>query len=183
MPNETREEKKLNSELVKLIKQANQRILRLERETGLKGSFGIKQLYDYLGVPYIDAITKQGRIKRTKEYTTMQEIALKKAIENFIHEGSSLKEIKAFVNKYSNLAGKKLTYEMASNYYQVIHTFEQWLYTEKFTKSEFWKIWVPLAKTMDKSTWVDSLIKHRGEIVDRKMRKDIEILYDYVKGE
>lgn len=172
-----------NSELLKLIKQANQRIVRLERETGLKASFGTKQLYDYLDVPYIDAITKQGRIKRTKEYTTMQEKAIKKAIENFINEGSSIKEIKKFKQKYSAIAGKELNYKQADTYYRVIHTFEQWLYDENITRSEFWNYWVPQAKVMDKKSWAEALIEHKSAIVDRKMREDIEVLYDYVKGE
>ena len=49
----TKEQQELYSELRLLVKRANQRILRIERLVGEKGTFDVKQLYDYLSASTI----------------------------------------------------------------------------------------------------------------------------------
>ena len=66
---ETSEERILTNELRLLIKQANQRILRIERETGIKEGFATKQLLDYLSAQPINGVTAGGRIRFKKDYT------------------------------------------------------------------------------------------------------------------
>lgn len=55
----TPEQASLFSEMKKLSKRANQRIVRLERETGLQDSFAIKQLKDYLSSEKVNTWTKK----------------------------------------------------------------------------------------------------------------------------
>ena len=69
----TKEEQQLFNELKKLAGQANQRILRLERETKLKAPFAVKQLYDYIDK---FAITKTGRARVSKS------MSLKEMVDN-----------------------------------------------------------------------------------------------------
>ncbi len=55
----TPEQASLFSEMKKLSKRANQRIVRLERETGLQDSFAIKQLKDYLSSEKVNTWTEK----------------------------------------------------------------------------------------------------------------------------
>lgn len=52
-------EASLFAEMKKLSKRANQRIVRLERETGLQDSFAIKQLKDYLSSEKVNTWTEK----------------------------------------------------------------------------------------------------------------------------
>ena len=183
MPNlETADEKILMNELRLLIKQANQRILRLERLTGIKEGFASKQLLDYLSSTPIDAITKSGRISFKKDYTVMQQKAIIKAIKDFKQkEESTLKGIKSYVQKYSNIAGKKISYEMASTYYQVVHDLS-WLYDGNMTESVFWRDFAPLVKSEPKDEWVELVGVYKEQIPDRLIKRNLEMLYDYLKN-
>lgn len=175
MPNDT------NYELFKLIKKANQRILRIERETGQKESFATKQLIDYLSSNPIDAITKQGRIKR-KEYTDMQKIAIEKAIKDFEKQTtSSIKGLKQYKEYVSNVLGKKITYKQADVFYQATSQLN-WLYDKGITYSEYQNVIKPKAKTMDKESWIDMVAMHMSELPDRNIVTKLEMLYDYLKN-
>lgn len=170
-----------NYELFKLIKQANQRILRIERETGLKESFATKQLIDYLSSKPINAITKSGRISQKQDYTSMQQKAIEQAIKKFKKsEVSTIKDIKKYVNKYSDIAGKKITYKMASTYYQVTSDLS-WLYDSSLTESIFWRDFAPLVKTIKKEEWVELVGLYKSQIPDRTIKENLEMLYDYIK--
>lgn len=182
MPIETADERKLTNELKLLVKQANQRILRLEKETGIRESFASKQLLDYLSSSPINAVTKGGRISFKKDYTSMQKTAIIKAIKDFKNkEESTLKGIKAYVKKYSNIAGKKISYKMASTYYQVVHDLS-WLYDANMTESVFWRDFAPLVKSTPKDDWVELVGAYKEEIPDRTIKRNLEILYDYLKN-
>ena len=65
-------EQKLYNDLKKLAKRANQRLVRLERLTGEKGTFASKQLYDYLDSSTLNALTPSLRIKVSKTFNLMQ---------------------------------------------------------------------------------------------------------------
>ena len=179
---ETSEEKILTNELRLLIKQANQRMLRLERETGQKESFASKQLIDYLSSKPIDAITKSGRISFNQNYTVMQQKAIIKAIKDFKQkEESSIKGIKKYVKKYSGIAGKKISYEMASNYYQITHDLT-WLYDSNMTESIFWRDFAPMVKSEPKDEWVELVGAYKAQTPDRTIKHNLEVLYDYLKN-
>lgn len=57
----------LFSEMKKLSKRANQRIVRLERETGLQDSFAIKQLKDYLSSEKVNTWTEKRTCRLSKK--------------------------------------------------------------------------------------------------------------------
>ena len=180
--NPTAEERELTNELRLLIKQANQRLLRIERLTGVKEGFASKQLLDYLSSTPIDAITKSRRISFKKDYTIMQQKAIIKAIKDFKQkEESTLKGIKSYVQKYSNIAGKKISYKMASTYYQVVHDLS-WLYDGNMTESVFWRDFAPLVKSEPKDEWVELVGAYKEQIPDRLIKRNLEMLYDYLKN-
>lgn len=183
MPNiETSEERILNNELKKLIRRANKRLLAIEKETGIKESFATKQLYDYLSANTINAITKGGRVSIKNDYTLMQEKAIIKAINDFMNSSySSIKGIKAYKQKYSNIANKKLTYKMADTYYKVTHSLD-WLWDSGITPSDFWKVLAPKVVSMDKESWTDLVKDYMTTTIDRTIRRNLEILYDYLKN-
>lgn len=179
----TQEEKILFNELRLLVKRANQRILRMERKTGIKESFGTKQLYDYLSSKPLDAISEKGRVKLNQSFTLQQLKAIKTATENFLNKNiSGIRDIKKYIEKYSNLAGKKLSYKMANAYYQVTHDLS-WLYDSSLTESVFWRDFAPLVKTRSKDNWVELVSEYKSAVVDRTIKKNLEILYDYLKAE
>ena len=91
----SKDEQQLYSELQKLVKKANQRLLRIERLTGEKGLFASKQLYDYLTAKELDAVSESGRIKLSKSYNIGKMQKIKKAAEQFLDkEESNVKGIK-----------------------------------------------------------------------------------------
>ena len=85
----SKDEQQLYSELQKLVKKANQRLLRIERLTGEKGLFASKQLYDYLTAKELDAVSESGRIKLSKSYNIGKMQKIKKAAEQFLDKEES----------------------------------------------------------------------------------------------
>ena len=82
-------EQKLFNDLKKLAKRANQRLVRLERLTGEKGTFASKQLYDYLDSNELKALSKAGRIRVSKQFNFTQLKAIIKATEQFLESPTS----------------------------------------------------------------------------------------------
>lgn len=184
MPKEmTSEERELFAELKKLSKLANQRILRLERETGAKGTFAVKELYDYLSSTPISAISELGRVKASSKTTLMQKQAIVKALKEFLNKSESrVKGVKEYTEKYSKIAGKKLTYKMADTYYKATHDLS-WLYDSSLTESVFWRDFAPLVRSTPKQSWVELVSEYKSAMVDRTIKKNLEMLYDYLKGD
>ena len=60
-------EASLFAEMKKLSKRANQRIVRLERETRVKDSFAIKQLKDYLSSNAVQTWTEKRACRCVKK--------------------------------------------------------------------------------------------------------------------
>lgn len=179
----TAEEKELDNDLKLLIKRANQRILRLERLTGIKESFSTKQLIDYLSSSPINAVTSKGRISSRKNITLMQKQAIKKAVEEFLSSKESTKKgIEKYIEKVSKLAGKKLNYRMASTYYQVTNDLS-WLYDTNLTPSIFWRDFAPEVNNRSKESWVELVIDYKTNVTDRSLQRNLEYLYNYIKGD
>ena len=178
----SKEEYELYLELQKMVKTANQRIIALERTTGIKESFSIKQLIDYLSSKPLMAVTEGGRISLKKTYTLMQLKAIKKATEEFLSKDESkVRGIKEYVKEYSKIAGKKLSFKMANTWYQVTHDLE-WLYDENLTPSIFWKNFAPQVNNKSKETWVGLVIDYKAKSPDRTIKRNLEMLYDYLKN-
>jgi hypothetical protein len=180
-----KEEQKLYNELVKLAKTANQRLLRIERLTGLQGSFASKQLYDYLDSSTLQAITPASRIRISKTYNLMQLKAIKKATEQFLESDiSSVKGIKKLTKTYSEKAGKPISYEQADVLYQSGRNYSWIIGMNGLTESEFWGTWVPLAKSgeVDKETWIEKLADRIDVELDDYYREKLIDIYYYVIG-
>lgn len=183
---QTEEQRKLYNSLVKEVKKANQRILRLERETGLKGSFAVKQLYDYLSSSPISVITKKGRIGLSKSFTTTQLSAIQTAINLFFGSGySTVREVKSIKRKYSEYAGKPISYKQANVIYTSGRNWSWILGMNGMTSSEFWGEWVPRAKSgeIPKDDWIESLATRIGIELDSYYKKELTAIYIYVIGD
>lgn len=85
----TQDELKLYNELKKLSKRANQRLVRLERLTGEQGTFASKQLYDYLDASELQALSRAGRVRVSKQFSITQMKAIIKATKQFLGSATS----------------------------------------------------------------------------------------------
>lgn len=182
--NMSKENEKLFNELKKLSKRANQRILRLERLTGEKGTFATKQLYDYLDSSELNAISPKGRIKISKGYSIMQMKAIIKATNRFLNAPTSTsKGVKKLTLEYSNKIGKNLSYSQSATIYQARSNYN-WIY-EYIPKSEggtgFWDI-VKVAKegNWDKETFREQISNLAENEISREDKRKLDELYEYV---
>ena len=180
----SKEEQLLYNDLQKLVKTANQRLLRMERLTGSQGLFGSKQLYDYLGSSTLNALTPASRIKVSKSFNLMQLKAIKKATEQFLEnkEVSTVSGIKKLTKSYSEKAGKTITYEQADVLYQSGRNYSWIIGMNGLTESEFWGTWVPLAKSgeVDKETWIEKLADRIAVELDDYYKEKLIDIYYYV---
>ena len=179
----SKEEQLLYNELQKLAKKANQRLLRMERLTGSQGLFASKQLYDYLDSSTLNALTPASRIKVSKTFNLMQLKAIKKATEQFLESDiSTVKGIKKLTKSYSEKAGKTITYEQADVLYQSGRNYSWIIGMNGLTESEFWGVWVPLAKSgeVDKETWIEKLADRIAVELDDYYKEKLIDIYYYV---
>ena len=124
----TPEQASLFNQMKKLSKQANQRILRLERLTGKTESFATKQLFDFLSSKDLDVITKTGRIGTKKTLTNLEMKAVIKAMERFIAtDVSRVAGVKAYVKKLSTESNKPISFKQADVVYQAEKSYT-WIY-------------------------------------------------------
>lgn len=72
------------SEMKKLSKRANQRILRLERLTGANEPFATKQLADYLSSNLLNVWTRKGRVGVKSDLSVLQMKSVIKATKQFL---------------------------------------------------------------------------------------------------
>ena len=178
----TKEESVLYSELKKLAKRANQRILRAERLTGLDKPFAVKELSDYLSIPQISGLTKTGRVRVSKAMTMEQMKMTIKATQKFLEDKQStvagIKQAKADIE---SVFDTKISYEQANAYFQSFDNYT-WIY-EFMPQSEFWQDYGNPARMgwIYKDSFVDSLSFVIGKS-DETYRKALENLYDYCRG-
>lgn len=177
----TSEESQLFSEVNKLVKRANQRLLRVERATGTRGTFASSELYDYLSASNLKAITSGGRISFKKSYNVNQLRAVKTATEKYLNESTStVRGVKSYRKKVNEQAGKEVSFEQASAIFQARRNYK-WIY-EYMTASEFWTF----AKTSKENGWtreqfINEISNYiESEIPDEDLRVSIGFLYDYI---
>lgn len=186
-------EASLFSELKQLSKQANQRIVRIERETGLKNSFAIKQLKDYLTSENVKTWTKKkngkpgGRVGASKSYTVEQMKATIKATKNFLKQDvSRVAGIKQYKQKQQNITGKTISYRSLSTLFKAEKNYT-WIYdyfgtSERSGGSFFWD-WEREMKNEDFETWCDNIMVYiTDRSLDANLKKDLKALYNYAKG-
>lgn len=85
---QTSEQIELYNELKKLAKQANQRILRLEREFPEK-TWAVKNLEEKLSVEPLKALSASGRVRVSKQYTETQMSVITNELKKFIKNKTS----------------------------------------------------------------------------------------------
>lgn len=178
----TKREQELFNEMKKLSKRANQRIVRLERLTNVKEPFAVKQLADKLSADTLKVWTEKGRVGAKKGLTELQMKAIIKATNEFLSKNSisTQAQAKAYQEKVSLKAGKKLTIEQAETEYQLKKNYE-WIY-EYMTPSEYWGGFVKEAKDSrwNREEFTDELLSYiTNATIDDELISDIEHLYDY----
>ena len=178
----TSEESALFQEVNKLVKRANQRLLRMERATGEKGSYSAKELYDKLSSDTLNAITAPtdkhvgGRISMKKSYNVNQLRAIKTATEKYLHGISTVPKAKKYTKEVSEKSGVPLDLKRASSIFQLRDNYE-WIY-EYYKGSDFWAEYgnPVIEKEMNQPTFLDSIFKdikqYQGELA--KMQEEGE---------
>lgn len=119
--------KELLSDLQKLIKTANQRILRVERAFG-KDRWGVKNLRDRLDTLKLNAWTTAGRIRANKSMTLTQLRAIEKVTKDFLKNVATTtisgiketreKQIKG-LQKSLRVKDRELTFDEAEFFYRL----------------------------------------------------------------
>lgn len=184
MPKEIKidmESQKLYSELLKLAKRANQRILRLERLTGLKESFAIKELIDYLSSSTLNAVTSRGRIRVSKQYNKMQLKAITKVVQDFLDKDlSKVSGVKKYKKQIEKDFEELFDYSQLSTIYNAQEVLK-WILTKFEKPSDFWVYTKnAIEKGFSKDEYIQELINIANIIPDEELRYNLEALYYYV---
>lgn len=172
------EEKKLYSEMLKLSKQANRRILKSERLTGVKEAFEVKELADKLSS--LNMWTGSGRISTKKGLNQTEMTATIKAIKKYIEKPTTIKDIKNKVSSYNDIVGKNITYKQANAIFQVRNTYKDYYESH----SEFWDLARETVKeSYSLETFTQKFTALMGEeYIDKEFKNDLKNLYNYAKG-
>ena len=170
----------LYNELKKLSKRANQRIVRLERLTGIKESFGVKTLSDYLSAEPVQGWSSKGRVRVSKNFTETQMIAIIKASKEFLEnrENSLVSGIKKQKEKVEKSLGKPITYSQLNTIYTASELYK-WANDE--FGSKFWKDFAPLVFEQTKNEWIEYCATYIDKINDLTVLDKLKVLYDYLK--
>lgn len=171
----------LFNEMKKLAKRANQRMLRLERLTGMTGSFATKQLYDYLDNGVLQAITPKGRVAVKKSYSIDDMNSIIKALKDFMNDVSTTPQVRKLTKEYSERIGKPIDIERANTIYQ-IDTNYKWIY--EYYDSDFWDIArESVVKNWSLDDWLDKIPANASKemVIDEEMRVKLENLYTYTR--
>lgn len=176
------ENEKLFNELKKLSKRANQRIVRLERLTGIKEGFATKQLADYLSSEQVQGWTKKGRVRVSKSMTDTQMIAAIKATKNFLEDvsNSTQKGLKKQKKEIEGSIGKPVSYSQMNTLYTASQLYK-WANDE--FGSRFWQDFAPLVFSQTKNEWVEYCATYIDKINDTIVLNKLKVLYDYLKKE
>lgn len=179
----TPEQASLFNQMKKLSKQANQRILRLERYSETNEPFAVKQLADYLSSSTLNLWTKSGRVGTKKGMTELQMRSSIKAIQRFLKEQTStVSGAKKYTKEISKQSGTNIPPNLASTYYKAEKNYT-WIY-KYMTESEFWDFARECIKNnYDYDTFENKIIQF---IFDRKLdeelKNDLHNLYNYIQG-
>lgn len=179
----TPQQASLFSEMKKLSKQANQRILRLERYSGTSEPFATKQLADYLSSSTLNAWTKSGRVATKKGLTPLQMMSINKAIRRFLKEDTSrVAGAKQYTKKLSEQAGKKIPPNLASSFYKAEKNYT-WIY-KYMTESEFWDFARECVKNnYSFETFTQKIMQFiYDRTLDEELQIDLQNLYNYIQG-
>lgn len=177
----TEDERRLQ-ELKRLAKEANKRINALERFAGYRTAFAVKQLFDYIENNKVQGVGTKVRKVRSDEYlTSSQQIAIIKAVKDFLKdEASTIKGAREIVKSFSKKAKKPITPRGASIMYQMWRGWQY--YEEKYNLgSDFWQEIAPLAREKTQKQWIDIFEQYISVEVDITFKKDAEQIYKHLK--
>lgn len=176
----TKDESDLYNQMKKLAKVANQRMLRLERLTGITEGFATKQLLDLLSIEPLQAVTKKGRVAVRKSFNKFQMEAIIRGLNAYINKPiSTVAGVKQYVKDLSEEAGQTLTFKQADIYYQAEGHFK-WIID--YFPSTFWD----MARESVTDNWSeDTFVNIVGSMlekeVDEDLLKDLKDLYEYTR--
>lgn len=175
----TTEEKELYNDLKKLVKRANQRLVRLERLTGEKDSFSSKQLFDYLSSEKLKAVTKSNRIK-ISNFNLDQMEAIKSAVEDFLDKDSlsTVSNIKKYKAKVEKAIGTEVLFKDLSAIYKAR---DLWKWSEEQYGSEFWTDFAPRILEQNKNEWIEFAKTYSQEGNDLEIKQKLTEIYDYIQ--
>lgn len=180
----TPKELSLFNEMKKLAKRANQRILRLERETGIAEPFSVKQLADKLSIDTLNVWTKSNRIGVRKDISSRQMKAVIKATKDFLDKKSisTVKQAKIYQAKISLRAGRKVSFIESNAEFQAKENYS-WIY-QYLVESDFWSVAREAIKERwGIETWIDNLsVFITDRALDEDLRYDLINLYQYALG-
>lgn len=183
--------RELFEEVKKLSKQANQRIVRIEKMFG-KDKWAVKSLRDKLDTFKLDAWTDKGRVKYNKSMTTEQLRAIKKFVTKFINEDKTsriagIKDarknmIESIRKRYNReIDDREFTFEDAENIYQIFENDEySWIF-EYFTPSQFDAVKLDaIDRKLNLTDWFDLLKQYNSLIPleDLDIMAKCEVLYN-----
>lgn len=189
MPNKkelNEEQTKLYNELKKLSKQANQRIVRLERTFG-KDTWATKKLKSKLETEPLQAWTSTGRVRVNKSMTITQMKATIKATKKFLQSETSRvkgvkevrkRQIETIQKTFKDFEVKNFTYEDAENFYDIFESDDNWVY-EYFSPSEFQAIVIDAIDNRDtQNQWISRLENYINISNDLDMVEKAIVLYE-----
>lgn len=169
----------LFNELKKLGKRANQRIVRLERLTGAKETFAVKQLADFLSSMQVNGWTKTGRVRYNPNMTETEMVSTIKAVKEFLEdELSRVAPVKKAKKEVEESIGIEISFEMLDTMYQARAL---WDWVEDEYGSLFWIEDAPRIFTETKTDWVDDLWRRSSNIKDVTIKRKLQTIYDYIK--
>ena len=175
----TLEEKEIYNDLKKLVKRANQRLVRLEKLTSEKDSFSSKQLFDYLSSEKLKAVTKTNRIK-TENFNLEQMEAIKSAVEDFLDKDSlsTVSNIKKYKAKVEKAIGTEVSFKDLSTIYKAR---DLWKWSEDQYGSAFWTDFAPRILEQNKNEWIEFAKLYSQEGNDLEIKQKLTQIYDYIK--
>lgn len=176
-------ESSLYSDLKKLAKRANQRIVRLERLTEKQETFATKQLADLLSIEGINAWTKKGRVKVNMSMDVITMRATIKAVKQFLNNPlSRVKPVTQFKKTQEKEIGKKISYKKASAIYLSRRDW-RWI-LQYFDESEFWAFArESIVENWSEEQFIENILPYiNSSQLDEYIKEDLKNLYEYSKG-
>lgn len=181
-------EQSLYNQMKKLVSKANMRILRLERETGLKNSFGVKHLTDVLSSEKLNVVTKTGRIGARKDLSIEQMKAINTKLRSFMSQYSisTVRQVRQYKQQFIKRAKVKEAkfadgYEVVNAEYQATKESRSNI---EHVDSDFWTISrFAKERNWSQDKWLDEIKNYLDtDFIDESNKEEISKLYDYAMG-
>lgn len=176
-------------QLVKDVRIANQRIVRLTNKYGER-SWAVNSLYNKLEDPKVMALTRYGNVKINRGMSDVKLKYIQQAVNEFKESQTSkirgaelaIKNTKQSIKEHYSDIGNNLTDEQAGKLYNIVEDRNLRDYSELFDPSETWARLIRAKEqnlTFDRFT---NLFKKDANINDLDVRNYLKEIYDmYMK--